>query len=78
MNVFNIHERALDATPEQVGALPDSLTSPAEPAVSLAHLAAHGRTWPTTVKRVQRRQQPGPIRYIVEAYTPGRSIRREH
>jgi hypothetical protein len=72
MKVLNVHERALLAGREQVGALLDSLSSPAD-ALWPAHL------WPR-----MRFDRPlsvgaagghGPIRYFVEAYAPGRSIR---
>ena len=72
MQVLNIHERELKATPVQVGALIDSLASK-EDRLCPAHL------WP----RIQF-DRPlgvgatgghGPIRYFVEEYTPGQSIR---
>ncbi|MGB5539727.1 MAG: SRPBCC family protein [Gammaproteobacteria bacterium] len=72
MNVLNIHERVLDAAPEQVGALLDSLASPAD-----RLWAWH--TWPRMAfdrpLAVGADGGHGPIRYIVVAYTPGRSIR---
>lgn len=72
MKVVNVHQRLLHATPEQVGALIDSLASPAD-------ALWPGRAWPR-----MKFDRPlgagaagghGPIRYFVEAYTPGQSIR---
>lgn len=73
MKVVNVHQRLMHARPDQVGALIDSLASPDD------------RLWP------RRGQWPrmkfdrplgigatgghGPIRYFVEAYTPGQAIR---
>ncbi|MDB5963947.1 MAG: hypothetical protein JWQ72_447 [Polaromonas sp.] len=72
MNVVNVHQRLLYATPEQVGALIDSLGSP-------ANTLWPGRPWPRmkldrplAVGAVGRH---GLIRYVVEAYTPGQSVR---
>jgi hypothetical protein len=71
MKVLNIHQRLLHATPERVGALIDSLASP--------HDALWPRGWPR-----MKLDRPlavgavgghGPIRYVVEAYTPGESVR---
>ena len=72
MEVLNIHERELDASPEQVGALIDSLAS-AEDALWPNH------SWPRI-----KFDRPlglgaygghGPIRYFVEEYTPSESIK---
>jgi hypothetical protein len=72
MRVFNIHERQLQAAPEQIGALVDSLSS-AEDA-----LWPH-RDWPRmTFDRalgIGAAGGHGPVRYVVEAYTPGHAIR---
>ena len=72
MKVVNVHQRLLHASPERVGALIDTLASPAD-------ALWPGRAWPR-----MRFDRPlgvgaagghGPIRYVVEAYTPGQSIR---
>ena len=72
MDVLNIHERELEADPAAVGALIDSLS------------AREDRLWPKHAwprmafdrpLGVDARGGHGPIRYVVEAYTPGRSIR---
>ncbi len=72
MNVLNIHQRALSAPPEQVGRLLDSLSSDSD------------LLWPRTLwprMKFDRSLQVGatgghgPIRYTVEAYQPGQSIR---
>ena len=71
MNVLNIHQRKLAASPAQVGALIDSLASPRD-------LLSPRDAWPPMIL-----DRPlgdgavgghGVIRYIVEAYEPGRSI----
>ena len=72
MKVVNVHQRLLYASPAQVGALIDSLASPAD-------VLWPGRAWPR-----MRFDRPlavgaagghGPIRYTVESYLPGQSIR---
>jgi hypothetical protein len=72
MKVVNVHQRLLHASPEQVGALIDSLGSPAD------------ALWPGKVWPRLKFDRPlavgaigghGPIRYVVEAYTPGQSVR---
>lgn len=72
MQVVNVHQRLLYATLAQVGALIDSLASPAD-------VLWPGRPWPR-----MKLDRPlavgavgghGPIRYFVEAYTPGQSVR---
>lgn len=72
MEVLNIHLRELRATRAQVGALIDSLSSPAD-------LLWPRRLWPRmTFDRplaIGAVGGHGPIRYLVEAYTPGESIR---
>jgi len=71
MKVTNVHQRLLHASPERVGALIDALSSPND------GLWPHG--WPR-----MKFERPlgvgasgghGPIRYFVEAYEPGQSIR---
>jgi len=72
MKVINVHERALDATAEQVGALIDSLASEED------------GLWPHHVWPQMEFDRPlavgatgghGPIRYFVEEYAPGQFIR---
>ena len=72
MKVVNVHQRLLHASPERVGALIDSLGSPAD-------ALWPGRAWPR-----MKFDRPlavgavgghGPIRYTVEAYVPGQSVR---
>ena len=72
MNVLNVHERELDSTPEQVGLLIDSLAS--EKDVLWPH-----RFWPRMEfdrpLGIDASGGHGPIRYIVEEYTPGQSVK---
>ncbi|HNB74334.1 MAG TPA: SRPBCC family protein, partial [Acidobacteriota bacterium] len=72
MNVLNIHERRLEANFDQVGALIDTLASPGD------------RLWPKRLWPPMKFDRPlgvgadgghGPIRYYVEEYTPGNSIK---
>lgn len=72
MIVRNIHERRLRASAAEVGALLDSLAS------------SSVRVWPRDTWPAMRFDRPlapgasgghGPIRYTVEVYEPGRSIR---
>lgn len=71
MRVTNVHERTLAAPPEAVGKLIDSLASD--------HDGIWPRGWPRM--RLDRplgagaRGGHGPIRYHVEAFIPGESIR---
>jgi hypothetical protein len=72
MMVLNIHERELQASAEQVGTLIDSLASKAD-----ALWPSH--SWPR-IKfdrplAVGAVGGHGPIRYVVEEYVPGHSIR---
>jgi len=71
MKVVNVHQRLLHASPERVGALIDSLSSPTD--------ALTSRNWPR-----MKFDRPlgvgaigghGPIGYYVEAYSPGQAIR---
>ncbi|WP_372824697.1 SRPBCC family protein [Polaromonas sp.] len=71
MNIVNVHQRRLEATPAQVAMLFDSLGSQAD------------RLWPPDWPRMKL-DRPlaigatgghGPIRYFVTAYTPGESVR---
>jgi hypothetical protein len=71
MKVVNVHQRLLHASPERVGALIDALSSPED--------ALWPKGWPR-----MKLDRPlgvgatgghGPIRYFVEAYTPGQSVR---
>lgn len=72
MEVLNVHERVLESEPVQVGALLDSLSS------------REDRLWPKHTWPRMEFDRPlgvgatgghGPIRYFVEEYTPGRSIK---
>lgn len=71
MNIVNVHQRRLEATPAQVTELMTSLGSPDD------------RLWPPNWPRIKfdRPLVPGavgghgPIGYVVTAYTPGESIR---
>jgi hypothetical protein len=69
--IRNVHERTLAATPEEVGALIDSLSSPGD------------RLWPSARWPAMRLDAPlargargghGPIRYWVESYEPGARV----
>lgn len=71
MNIVNVHQRRLEATPAQVAELMASLGSPDD------------KLWPPHWPRI-RFDRPlvpgavgghGPIGYVVTAYTPGESIR---
>ena len=70
--VINIHERELDATSEQVGALTDSLSS-SDDVLWPVHL------WPRMeLDRLLSRGAVGghgPIKYLVEDYLPGQFIK---
>jgi hypothetical protein len=70
--VRNVHERRFAAPAEQVGALLDTLASPGD------------RLWPSLLWPPMRFDRPlqigaigghGPVRYQVDAYEPGRSVR---
>jgi hypothetical protein len=72
MEVLNIHERAFDAEPRKVGSLIDSLSSKDD------------RLWPKHIwprmefdrsLSVGAKGGHGPIRYFVEQYTPGKSVK---
>jgi hypothetical protein len=72
MEVLNVHERELEVDPVQIGALIDSLASKED------------RLWPKHVWPSMEFDRPlsvgakgghGPIRYFVEEYTPGKSIK---
>lgn len=72
MNVLNIHERTLDAPFSAVGKLIDTLSSPRD------------ALWPRDKWIPMKFDRPlavgavgghGPIRYMVEAYTPGNTVR---
>jgi hypothetical protein len=71
VKVLNIHERELSATPEQVGALIDSLSSRND-------LLWPQQAWPRIefdrALAVGAVGGHGPIRYFVDAYTRGRSV----
>ena len=72
MRVRNVHERALRASPASAGSLLDGLASPED------------RMWPGAAWPGMKLDRPlgtgargghGPIRYFVQAYVPGRSVR---
>jgi hypothetical protein len=72
MKVINIHERELEASHEKAGALIDSLSSPSD------------SLWPRQSWPPMHFDRPlavgatgghGPIRYRVESYTPGQSVK---
>jgi hypothetical protein len=71
LNVLNIHERELQASPQHVGALIDSLSS------------RDDALWPPQCWPSMALDRPlgigaagghGPVRYVVDAYAPGRSV----
>jgi len=72
MHILNIHRRRLPASAEQLASLIDGLSSPDD-------LLWSRSTWPPMkfdrALQVGAAGGHGPIRYWVEAYTPGRSIR---
>jgi hypothetical protein len=72
VKVLNIHERKLECKIEQVGTLLDSLASAED------HLWPH-EIWPRMSfdgpLAVGPRGGHGPIRYEIERYEPGRTIR---
>lgn len=72
MNVINIHKRAFSCTVEEAGALIDTLSSEKD-------TLWPRRTWPPMIFDRPLGEGAagghGPIRYYVEEYTPGRSVR---
>ena len=72
MKIVNVHQRLLHATPAEAGALIDTLASPADKLWP-------GKAWPRMQLdrplAVGARGGHGMIRYTVEAYTPGQSVR---
>jgi hypothetical protein len=72
MNVLNVHERELPAAPDRVGALVDSLASRND-------MLWPKHAWPRMEfdrpLGVGARGGHGPIRYFVERYIPGDSIK---
>src|SRR5438128_791395 len=72
MQIVNVHQRLLNASPERVGALIDSLSSRND------MLWPH-ENWPRIrldrALGVGAAGGHGPIRYTVEAYAPGHSVR---
>lgn len=72
MLVLNIHERQLKADPERVGALIDSLSSSADALWPL-------QSWPRMEfdrpLAIGATGGHGPVRYFVEEYIPGQSIK---
>lgn len=71
MNIVNVHQRLMHASPARVGALIDSLASPQD--------GLWPRGWPRMAfdraLAVGAVGGHGPIRYVVESYQPGQSIR---
>lgn len=72
MKVLNIHERELRATPEQVGLLIDSFASK-EDALWPGHLWVNMKF--DRPLGIGATGGHGPVRYFVEEYIPGRSIK---
>lgn len=72
MKILNVHERELQASPDRVGALIDSLAF-RDDALWPKH------AWPRMEfdrpLSVGARGGHGPIRYFVEEYVPGESIK---
>ena len=72
MQVYNTHERRLDAAPDEVGALLDTLASDDD------RLWPRG-SWPAFLLdgplAVGSAGGHGPVRYTVEEYVPGRRLR---
>ncbi|MGW6535464.1 SRPBCC family protein [Streptomyces sp. NPDC055051] len=73
MGVFNVHERALSAEPDRVGALIDTLSR-----------GEHDQLWPGRLWPEMRLGRSlavgaagghGPVRYTVAAYVPGTWVR---
>jgi len=71
MEITNVHERTIDAPLEAAGPLVDGLAGPSD------------RLWPSDRWPAQRFDRPlsvgatgghGPIRYVVDAYEPGRHV----
>ncbi|MBI5092684.1 MAG: SRPBCC family protein, partial [Candidatus Hydrogenedentes bacterium] len=71
MKITNIHEREMQAAPESVGALLDSLSSPAD-------ALWPRRSWPPMILdrplSVGATGGHGPVRYVVDSYTPGQAV----
>lgn len=72
MKVLNIHERELQTACDRVGALIDSLASPQE---SLWPILSWPRMEFDRQLDVGARGGHGPIRYFVEQYVPGCSVK---
>lgn len=72
MKVINTHERELDAAPEQVGALIDSLASAEDVLWPKQSWPRMGFDRPLGVGATGGH---GPVRYFVEEHTPGQSVR---
>lgn len=72
MKIVNVHRRLLFAKPSAVGALLDSMASPSD-------VLWPGYAWPrlklNRLLSVGSSGGHGPIRYVVEAYQPGHSVR---
>jgi hypothetical protein len=72
VKVLNIHQRELNVTPDRVGALIDTLSSHDD-------LLSPKQAWLALILDrplgVGAAGGHGPIRYVVEAYTPGRCVR---
>ena len=72
MSVVSVHERVLDASVSEIGALIDRLASDADALWPHARWPAIKFDRPLGVGAVGGH---GPIRYVVESYEPGCSIR---
>jgi len=71
MKIWNVHERRLNAPPEKVGTILNTLSSKGD------------RLWPSDTWPPQQFDKPlgvgargghGPVRYAVSAYVPGRIV----
>jgi len=72
MEVLNVHERELKAAPERVGVLIDSLSSSSDALWPWHSWPRMGFDRPLAIGAAGGH---GPIRYFVEDYVPGQSIK---
>ena len=71
MHVLNVHEREFRSSPDRVGALIDTLASPGD---QLWPKHIWPRMWFDRPLGVGASGGHGPIRYVVDEYTPQQSI----